>query len=171
MKKLIDNLKYALAVIFFVSISYNLSSQNITVLRSTLGSSGSGVMIEGSSKNYYVQQSMGQLSPIGSCSLKQISLNQGFIQPIGSALINEPKTLAVSFYPNPVITDISIFIQEKIEDDIYVTVTDVAGKEIFNQTFTDMQTITVNLANVKSGNYILNIKSNNKNFSSNLIKL
>ncbi len=70
--------------------------------------------------------------------------------------INEQEILV---YPNPAKEQIHIEVTRDIETDIVIELYDLAGKMIMQETFVDKTKITLNLENLNTGIYTLNVRT------------
>lgn len=150
---------------FLVNISY---AQEI--IRENIGSGGASKTIN----NIHFNQSIGQQSSVnGTVSNNDITLRQGFQQPLfrvekrDFADINE---LQLELYPNPFRYDISVKFSQNPSKLIKVSLFDMRGKLIKSIDFEPQIEITIPCSDIKAGNYILNIESANKKYNANIIK-
>ena len=149
----------------------NVYSQSI--VRSTVGISGSSQTIFFNNKPYFVSQSIGQSGVIGTSTINGYTIRQGFQQPPHSFEISQPyeeSDLKAAIYPNPFQQSIQIFFKDEIKNDISVIMHDMSGRIILKETYGASQLITLPLANTACGKYILNVIADNKYFITSLIK-
>ncbi len=167
------------ALLFFI-ITYG-NSQEISndVLRSysirssVFSISGSSNTIKSNNKTFNISQSIGQLGVIGTYSKNEHVLRQGYQQPPFSTLKNgtfNTSILKLSFYPNPFNQFLNISFNEIINNDVEVFIYDVVGKAVLYKKYKASQFIYIPVRNLANGSYYLNITSNNKKFSTKLIK-
>lgn len=143
------------------------------IIRSTLGVGGFSKTITTNQGSYVICHSIGQTSVIGTFSKNDYTLMQGFQQPISlSGIFQLPigKDLFASLYPNPFYHYINISFSDPVIQDIFVSLTDVAGKTIFSDKYPASQLITLHLSHLNSGLYILKVTSGNKQYRANIIK-
>jgi len=163
-------MKQKICITLLCLVGLNLSAQNLQ--RATLGNSGSSTEINDSSENYYVSQSVGQSSIIGTFTNENHTIRQGFQQPPIRVLIS-PETnndLDAIVYPNPVDTNITLQFNEEINNPINIVVYDISGKLILSKTQRPESSFNLDLSFLASGTYMLNITSGNKRFLARLIK-
>jgi len=144
-----------------------------SIIRSTTSAAGSSQSVTFNSKSYFVSQSIGQTSVIGTSTKNGYTIRQGFQQPPHSLKIGQPQLhsdLMATIYPNPFKQLVHIFFKEKIDDQVSVIMHDVAGRIILLETYEASQLITLPLAHIASGIYILSIAAKNKHLTSSLIK-
>ena len=144
-----------------------------SIIRSTVGSSGSSQTVFFNNKPYFVSQSIGQSGVIGTSGLNGYTIRQGFQQPPHSFVISQPypeSDLKAAIYPNPFQQSIHIFFKEEIENDISVIMYNMSGQIILKETYGATQMIILPLANTACGKYILNVIADNKYIITSLIK-
>lgn len=168
--------------LFFFTLSFLLLLANFSqaqstdsnyLVRSTIGVSGSSESITVRNKPYFVQQSLGQASVIGTSKNSGYTLRQGFIQPNVLAKILDPKIpldLGVNLYPNPFTKNISLVFSQEISGNIEVAVFDMLGKLILSKTYVATQNLQIKLDKLSLGSYVLKVIANNRQFIENIIK-
>jgi hypothetical protein len=142
------------------------------VKRANLGSSGSSQTVITSSGTYLVSQSVGQSSVIGTYKNNHYYLLQGYQQPLYKIDVKstfESEILA-KVYPNPFQQSIQIVFTNPTQHAIFVMIFDIHGKTIYHREFLPSQNLEVNLMDISNGSYFLRVVSNNRHFSSKLIK-
>lgn len=150
-----------------------LQLENNYLLRSTLSNIGKSKEIKVDNKAYFIQQSIGQGSVIGTFSGEGMVIRQGFIQQnfykrnTNNLKISELKA---RFYPNPVKQLINITFDDIITLPLVVSIYDQAGKRVFLKKFPASQQFSINTNGLLQGSYYLKISSNNKIFVGKLIK-
>jgi len=166
-----------LIYVFLLSfVSFQLKAQgyiNPDLIRSTTGISGSSKNILINSHNYVIQQSVGQSSVIGTFWGNNYVLRQGFIQPYISEKIQdgiETKSLNLHVYPNPVFEFLFLEFNEVINGELKITMIDMTGRLLFSETYQASQKIQLYVKDLSSGQYILKVISNDKNFIRKIIK-
>lgn len=158
-----------LILCFTMSISYSVAQE---IMRSTVGVSGASSLVSSGSKQYFVQQSVGQASVIGKFQSNGMVLRQGFIQPpsLSSKVIPEETNLQAVVYPNPVNNDVNITFKEAVTESVYIRVFDMLGRSVYNEKLNAAQQLNINLSFLASANYIFLINTGEKQFKANLIK-
>ncbi|WP_298371316.1 T9SS type A sorting domain-containing protein [uncultured Lutibacter sp.] len=162
--------KKLLLILFSFILTANCFSQEIQ--RSTISVQGNSENISINKKNYVIQQSIGQSSVIGTFQSDRIALRQGFIQPplISSEIILEETTIEAIIYPNPFESSINITFNENLKEQLSIFIFDMLGRVVYQNNREASQKININLSNLASAQYILNITSGNKKFKANLVK-
>lgn len=151
----------------------NKDEINHYLLRSTLSSSGKSKEIKVDNKTYFIQQSIGQESVIGTYANGDKLIRQGFIQ--GNFYENSTNSikmteLKANFYPNPVKQSITVHFDDIISHALYVSIYDQAGKRVIYKKYPMAQELLIDTQGLLQGSYFLKISSNNKIFVGKLIK-
>ena len=171
-----NNMKSLLSLLIIFCFAQELSAQNNSgyrIIRSTLGSSGSSQNVVTSQGTYKVSQSIGQTSVIGTSSSNGYYLRQGYQQPSREIkIIKEFETrLNAKVYPNPFRESINITFNEVIQNNISVLMYDLRAKLIYTQKFLPAQQIKLNIKNLSTGSYFLQVEAGRKQFQTKLIKI
>ncbi len=165
-----------LFILFSLNQQVNAQKNDKYLVRYTIGVLGSSNNIVISNNDIVIiQQSIGQLSPIGTFTKGNYEIRQGFIQPnILAKIIDENIPLnidlTVSVYPNPFINDLTVSFNNNNESDIIIEVYDVLGRLLYNKKYFWNKSILVQLNNLPSGIYLLKILNNNKQTIRKIIK-
>ena len=153
-------------------ISQNGKSEYL--LRSTLGNNGLSKAVTSNAGTYFIQQSIGQASVIGTYSKSNFTIRQGFLQPPNQANIRSiniiETNLKANLYPNPFQQSINVSFDEAINNDMSVVIYHISGRIIFSEKYPAHQLINVPLGNIAKGDYILKITTDNKQLVAKLIK-
>jgi len=140
--------------------------------RSTLGISGNSVTVTSNEKTYYVSESVGQQSVIGTFSNGTQVIRQGFQQPpirvVTSSL--DVSTIQAVVYPNPVSSFVNILFNEAVKNPIQSTLYDVLGRVAINTTISPTQSYSIDMSHLASGTYLLTVTIENRSFTTHLIK-
>lgn len=161
-------------LIFMVSWQVNAqSNSNRRIIASNLGSAGSSKVVETSNGRYYISQSVGQSSVIGTYNANGYYLRQGYQQPIDKPgrITKLDIELKAKVYPNPFSRILFITFSEKMINDISISIFDVNSRTILNQNYSPTQQLELRLQDISSGSYFLNVSSGTKKFRTKLIKL
>ena len=152
-------------LIFLINISY---AQEL--LRENIGSGGASEKIG----TTHINQSVGQQSAVnGTVSNNDITLRQGFQQPIFRVEKNnliDVSELDLVVYPNPFRYDIGVKFDQQPLDKVNILIHDTRGRIVKNLTFDPQIDITIPCKDLARGSYILSINSSNKQYSANIIK-
>ena len=147
-----------------------LFAQNIQ--RNSLGISGDATKVTVGENTYYVSQSIGQSSVIGTFTNNSNTILQGFQQPpiqIKNNL-NKNNSLNVVVYPNPINTYVTILFNELSNTVVNTVLYDVTGREVYLKSQDSTSTFQVDMSLFSSGIYLLKIISGDKYFTARLIK-
>ena len=151
--------------IFLINIAY---AQEL--LRENIGSSGNSKII---GKNY-ISQSIGQQSAITSTvSNNNISLRQGFQQPVFKVernILPADEELDLVVFPNPFRYDIGVHFDQAPLEQVNVSIYDTKGRIIKDLSFNPQIDLIIPCKELASGSYVLKIISSNKKYSANIIK-
>ena len=143
-------------------------------MRSTVGNDGLSKAISSKGKTYFIQQSIGQASVIGLYSKNNYTIRQGFLQPPNSGKTQSidivENNLDAKIFPNPFQQDIRILFDAFIDKEVHIVAYNMSGKVVFSAEYPALQLINVSLNNITNGNYIIKIRSGNKQFVTKLTK-
>lgn len=162
--------------LFLIILSLQISiqkalSQSPEKLRSALCISGSSGTVAVQSKQYFVQQIVGQSGIVGLAGAGRYQLRQGSLQlPAGSKQVLEPELLKVTVSPNPFPGEVRIAFMEKISDRLFVSVCDLSGKAVFFNTYPASQEINLDLGSLRPSLYIIKVYTDKKYYISKLIR-
>jgi len=154
-------------------ITSSSKSETPRIIRSNLGMSGSTNNLVTKKGTYYVSQSIGQSSVIGTSFKNGYYLRQGYQQPLNKIKVTpltKRNNLNAKIYPNPFDESVSVSFDEDMQNEISIQVFDVAGKLVFGQKFSPTKNIELILNNISSGSYLIKVQSQNKLFNAKLIK-
>ena len=153
-------------------ISQNRNSKYL--MRSTLGMNGTSKTITTSTGTYLFRQSIGQASVIGTYTKNNYTIRQGFQQPLNSGKKVQPvleNTLNANLYPNPFQQMLTILFDEATNDDLFVVIYNLSGKLVFSQIYPASQKLNIPLNDLTKGNYVLNVRTENKQLVAKITKL
>lgn len=143
------------------------------LIRSSLGSNGlSRTLVEGSG-SYYVSQSIGQQSVIGTFTNNKYTIRQGFQQPlisISNAVISEENSLKAKLYPNPFYYSVNVVFEEDLESELNVVIYNLSGSVLHSSNFSASKMINIPLNSLPNGDYFIKITTQNKQLISKIIK-
>ena len=164
-------------IMFFVNIlilslfMQFANSQNYATIRNTLSAGGVSETITKGKHTYFIQQSIGQLSSIGTFNTGKIRVQQGFIQRnFLKQNVDDVSEIKASIFPNPVADKFTITLLEALNEPVDLNIYDTAGKKIYNKKFTNANKIFVDLSNFTTGIYFINISTITKKSTYKLIK-
>jgi len=163
-------MKHLILVTFFCLTSTLLFAQNTQ--RNSLGISGDATKVTVGENTYYVSQSIGQSSVIGTFTNNSNTILQGFQQPPIQVKnnLNKNNSLNVVVYPNPINTYVTILFSELSNTVVNTVLYDVTGREVYLKSQDATSTFQVDMSLFSSGIYFLKIFSGGKYFTARLIK-
>jgi len=72
-----------------------------------------------------------------------------------------PKTGGISIYPNPAINEVSVVLQQALQSNAVLKITDITGRELLRQTMTASQNnIQIRVNQLPAGRYFVSVISN-----------
>jgi len=156
------------SLLFFISLS--ISAQNLQ--RATIGSSGSSTEISNGNDTYFISQSIGQSSVIGTLINGKNTIRQGYQQPpVKVEIISDSNSdIQAVIFPNPVNTYVTVAFNETITNPIQVVMLDIAGKMILNTIQGPTTSFRIDMTLFSSGTYLLRLTSGNRKYIARLIK-
>lgn len=83
--------------------------------------------------------------------------------------VNDQEKKRFKVYPNPV-GEILTIETEKQNNELFITIFDFQGKRVLNDFIKNSKKYNINLSNLVSGVYILNIKKENKIYTTQILK-
>jgi len=166
-------MKQSLPLTFFI-ICCCLSGYAQIVQRATVGSGGSSQSVVVNDKKYFVSQSIGQASVIGTSYSGNYAIRQGYQQPPASGNTNNSTTafsLVARVYPNPFDQNITVTFEEIPDKPIRIVIHDLSGKVRHTMDAGPVKLIELPLQGLPDGQYLISISSGQKRATSSIIKL
>lgn len=157
-------------LLFFIIFSNVLTAQSLK--RQTLGVIGNSTVVNVNTKSYFLQQSIGQNSVIGSFEIDDIRLQQGFIQPLQAIFFKEgkPNELEVIVYPNPFVNGVVVIINDALEEQIAMYLFDIQGRLLVQDKYETSNQLVIPLDFLSQGAYFLRLQSGQKQQTVQLLK-
>ena len=149
---------------------FSLGQSSPNLLRSTISNSGSSTQ---TNNKYIVQQSVGQISPIGLKETNAHSVRQGFIQPAQlkrMLVASNAADLLVSVYPNPTTDKIILAFNELVTGKVSLSIYDQMGKLVMEENKEGQAELSYSLANLAAGNYFVKVNTANKEYVTQISK-
>lgn len=161
-------------IILFIHIlllSDFTQAQEISILRSTLSTSGSNQFPYYHGNAFTLKQSIGQASVTGTKSNNSLSIIQGYIQPqlIKTNTDVEIAELDVEVKKISNSDNYIITVNENLSP-IRIDMYNTLGQKKFSQNTDPYEETYINLGSYSEGCYILNVRTNQKSYSTKLIK-
>ena len=140
------------------------------LLRSTISNSGSSTQ---TNNKYIVQQSVGQISPIGLKETNEHTVRQGFIQPAKlkrMLLTSNTTDLLINVYPNPTTDKITIAFRELVTGIVNISIYDHMGKLVMAEDREGQVELSYSFTNLSVGNYFVKINTSTKEYVTQISK-
>ena len=160
--------KLLLILLCFPLLTLAQSSPNL--LRSTISNSGSSTQTQ---DNYVVQQSVGQISPLGLKETNEHTVRQGFIQPAQLKRMlaaSNAADLLVSVYPNPTTDKITIAFNELVTGKVNLSIYDQMGKLVMEENRESEVELSYSLIKLAVGTYFVKVNTSTKEYVTQLVK-
>ena len=157
-------------ILVLVTLSFGLNGYSQSVIRSNVGSGGSSQIIISDNTTYFISQSIGQASVIGTSNM----IRQGFQQPHTLFIVQKSATkneYLASIYPNPFSQSISVAFAVEVTQNITISILDISGKLVLYRNYSPARLIELSLQDFASGNYIIHVLVGGSRFSTSLIKI
>lgn len=120
-----------------------------------------------------VLQTVGQQSVIGSATVSNLTLQQGFQQSLifKSTPIYGVNTMVTTVYPNPFLGMVNINFSKEIAGEMGIVLYNMFGLMVYQEEKKDpAQTISLDFGHLPSGSYVLQLTSRDYTYSKILIK-
>lgn len=164
-------LKKCILVIIICLNVESLTAQ--TLKRQTISINGLSAFIHtDSNHNYFIQQSIGQMSAINTFDVNGFRLRQGFLQPISPSVLNSrfDLNLDATVFPSPFTNKINVSFIDPVNDVLIVRLFDMYGRLILSKEYQFTQNLEIKIKKIATGVYNLRIDSGNKFMETKLIK-
>jgi hypothetical protein len=156
-------------MLIFCFCGFSINAQILQ--RTMLGSNGFSTEISSLKKTYYISQSVGQKSVIGTFNKMGYVIRQGFQQPpIVIKAIQTDFLLNVLVFPNPVDKKISIVLNEELTTNLTIVIYDILGRLKHREVKKTPSKFDLDLSFLSSGTYFLTLSANRRNQQYKLIK-
>jgi hypothetical protein len=136
----------------------------------------SSVSLKTPTKNYYIQQSIGQSGVIGLATKNNLYVQQGFLNNAKIIEINNSsgdfeKAVSFTVYPNPVVEYVTILFSEIPTEPIEIGFFDVTGRLVFKEKHPPSIDLTIPVKSLSEGVYLLHIMSGKSIGSKKILKI
>ena len=159
-----------LLLILFCLPLLTLAQSSTNLLRSTISNSGSSTQTD---SRYIVQQSVGQISPLGLQETSEYIVRQGFIQPAQLKRMlaaSIAADLLVSVYPNPTTDKITLAFEELVTGKVNFSIYDQMGKLVMEENKEGQAELSYSLASLSAGNYFVKVNTSTKEYVTQISK-
>ena len=175
-------MKQLIFITLFSVIMITVSGQNkqsysspdsLTITRSTIGINGISKTLKTEKGTYIFSHSVGQSSVIGTFQEEGYTIRQGFQQPLLKAIVIQPadeNSFSAEVFPNPFTDLLSLSFDITVKHNLYVWVYDVSGKTVFSNQYPAQQSLSLKLISLPTGQYLIKVITNKKQFISSIIK-
>ena len=156
------NKKSIFTILMLLVSIFTFAQSSPNLLRSIISNSGSSTQ---TNNKYIVQQSVGQISPLGLQETSEYIVRQGFIQPAQLKRMlaaSNSADLFISIYPNPTTDKITIAFNELITGKVIFSVYDQMGKLVMEENKEGQAELSYSLANLAVGNYFVKVNTSTK---------
>ena len=164
------NKKSIFTILMLLVSIFTFAQSSPNLLRSTISNSGSSTQ---TNNKYIVQQSVGQISPIGLKETNEHTVRQGFIQPAQLKRMlaaSNAADLLVSVYPNPTTDKITLAFNELITGKVLLSIYDQMGKLVMEENKEGQAELSFSLANLSAGNYFVKVNTSTKEYVTQISK-
>ncbi len=157
-------------LLFSLSIVQGIQAQQLK--RQMLSAAGSSQLVTNVAGSYFIQQSIGQHSVIGTYTVDSQMLRQGYIQPLPAIVLGgNPNDLEIVVFPNPFTEGVVVNLEQGLENDIKVELFDASGRLIKSDTYDATNQLTLPLTGLSQGSYFLQLSSGRQQAVKQLLKL
>ena len=162
-------MKKTLLILLYLPL-FSLAQSSTNLLRSTISNNGSSTQ---TANKYVLQQSVGQISPIGLKETNEHTVRQGFIQPAKLKRMlaaSNTNDLLVSVYPNPTTDKITISFRELVTGIVNISIYDQMGKLVMAEDREGQVEMSYSFTNLSAGNYFVKINTSTKEYVTQISK-
>lgn len=158
-------------IVLVLAMFYVLTTYSQELKRQMLASAGSSQLVESVAGNFFIQQSVGQHSVIGTITAENNELRQGYIQPLPTLLVGgDPNSLEVLVYPNPFTSGVVVAFEQGLEEEITTELFDISGRLVQSATYEVKPQLAIPLAGLSQGAYFLRLSSEGRKVVKQLLK-
>ena len=164
------NKKSIFTILMLLVSIFTFAQSSPNLLRSIISNSGSSTQ---TNNKYIVQQSVGQISPLGLQETSEYIVRQGFIQPAQLKRMlaaSNAADLLVSVYPNPTTDKITLSFNELVTGKVILSIYDQMGKLVMEENREGQAELSYSLANLSVGNYFVKVNTSTKEYVTQISK-
>ncbi|MEC4047950.1 T9SS type A sorting domain-containing protein [Flavobacterium sp. SUN046] len=122
----------------------------------------------------YISQSIGQQSVSGNYTVDKKTYGQGFQQSNWSRYLsqnNDQNSESTTTYPNPFMDNVNFQFSIPIQDEVSISLFDVRGRLIYSEIkAVNGNLLTVELPNLASSNYLVQLSARNYLYYTQILK-
>ena len=155
-------------LVVFLGISSALYSQNLQ--RQMVSAQGNTFTI---GNGMYISQSIGQQSLTGTAQKNNLTISQGYQQSQWSKYFktNDDTVISTKTYPNPFFDSISFKFSKPINTSIQITLFDITGKIVFQETkLPNEMILTLSNLQLPSATYLVHLATPKFNYYTQIIQ-
>ena len=157
--------------ILLLALVWIQGMQSQELQRQMLASAGNSQTVTSAAGTYFIQQSIGQHSVIGTFPVDNNELRQGYIQALPAIVLGgDPNVLEVVVYPNPFTNGVIVNLEQQLEEAIAMELFDISGRLIRYEDFDASTQLTIPLLGLPQGSYFLRLRSGTQQTVAQLIK-
>ena len=158
-------------VLLFLSLVFTQGMEAQELKRQMLSVAGTSQFVTNTAGNYFIQQSIGQHSVIGTYTVENRMLRQGYIQPLPAIVLGgDPNDLEIAVFPNPFTAGVVIHLEQGLENEIKVALFDISGRLIKSDSYDATNQLTLPLSGLSQGSYFLQLRSGQQQVVKQLLK-
>ena len=157
---------------FLIGSALSMDAQELSIKNSCLSMAGNSSSVHQGSNHFFIQESIGQNSVIGTNTVQGATLRQGFIQPqISTAKAVEIDPLKIQVFPNPTTDRLTIKALNAEGIDVDISIYDMSGRLIVNMQDNLLKEVSISLSSFSTGIYVLRVMEAERLFTTNIQKL
>lgn len=153
-----------LIVIFLLFTSFSFAQTKI--LRASLSTAPQTARVG----DFTVQQSIGHMGIIGAVNHQQHTILTGFLLPQATNLIGPMPEINWAVYPNPFTTHINIEFSTQISGLLTLSLYDVTGQLVFQESFEAKQKQQININHLSKAEYLAHFTVSGHAFTTQILK-
>lgn len=172
MRPNLKNIILLICLLFSYALYSQRDNKQAEIKSSSVGMAGGSQIVSDNNTTYYISQSIGQSSVIGTKLNRDHWILQGYQQQnISVSMISSvANDLKASVFPNPFDDSINISFNAKMEEIIFIELIDMNGRLLLSEEHPAAQAVNIPVNAISSGIYNLKVSSNNKQFIAKIIK-
>lgn len=158
-------------ILLLLSLVFIQGIEAQVLKRQMLASAGSSQSVTSTDGDYFIQQSIGQHSAIGTFTVDNNTLRQGYIQPLPAIVLGgDPNDLEIVVFPNPFTDGIIVNLEQGLENAITTELFDISGRLVQASEFDANTQLTIPLIGLSQGAYFLRLRSGQQQTVKQLLK-
>ena len=154
--------------LFFIFFGLSVYSQSLH--HQMISAQGTSEVL---SDGTYISQTIGQQSVVGNYTKDGVTYGQGFQQSAWSKYLNgnSSNTITTVVYPNPFVSSINFQFSQPIKETISISLFDISGRLVYKEDKKASDNLlTLELPNLASSNYLVQLYTPNYTYYSQILK-